>query len=110
MKRHLTAAIGSALGNLLLLAGSVVVSFFLAEGLMRLVFEPVDFLSPYMVVDNVLRHRVEPHSGGHDVWGFRNKSVPSRADIVAIGDSLTYGVAAPATHSWPAALGRHAHR
>ena len=39
---------------------------------------------------------VRGHSGGHDAWGFRNIRTPESAEIVCIGDSMTYGQAAPA--------------
>jgi hypothetical protein len=90
--------------NLLLLGVSGLVSIALLEGVARLVVHPVDYLLPTIVADPVLGHRVEGGSGGHDEWGFRNFERPQRADIVAIGDSMTYGIAARATDSWPAAL------
>lgn len=40
-------------------------------------------------------------SGPHDLLGFRNDSVPSRPDIIAIGDSQTYGLNASMEQSWP---------
>ena len=43
---------------------------------------------------------------GFDRWGFRNREVPESADIVAIGDSHTYGNAARMEDSWPYVLGR----
>ncbi|HVY56001.1 MAG TPA: hypothetical protein VHC46_09625, partial [Thermodesulfobacteriota bacterium] len=62
------------------------------------------FLKPKRVPDEVLRYRIVPGTGAHDSLGFRNKSVPDRADIVAIGDSHTYGISARASESWPSAL------
>ncbi|MEZ6016467.1 MAG: SGNH/GDSL hydrolase family protein [Planctomycetota bacterium] len=32
-----------------------------------------------------------PNRGSIDAWGFRNASVPERADVVCLGDSQTYG-------------------
>lgn len=87
-----------------LLAGSFFVAGFLAEGLARLVVNPVDYLLAHPVFDSVLGGRLEPHDAGHDKWGFRNHEVPEQADIVTIGDSQTYGVGAPAQLSWPAQL------
>jgi hypothetical protein len=66
----------------------------------------VDYLQAYLVDDTVLGHRIRPNSSGHDAWGFRNTSVPDSAQIVAIGDSHTYGVSAPGRNSWPAQLGK----
>lgn len=39
-----------------------------------------------------------------DLLGFRNRSVPVVADVVAIGDSQTVGVNAPIDANWPGAL------
>jgi hypothetical protein len=54
--------------------------------------------------DEVLGHQIAAGTGGHDDWGFRNYEVPQKADIVAIGDSQTYGISATFTESWPAHL------
>ncbi len=89
-----------------LLLASTVASGLAGEGLARLALNPVDYLAVDPVFDPVLRVRLEPNAGGHDSWGFRNRSVPDRADIVTIGDSQTYGISAPAHSSWPAQLAR----
>lgn len=78
----------------------------MAEGVSRTVFDPIDFLKPRRVADGVLRYRIEPGTGAHDARGYRNKEVPDTAEIVAIGDSHTYGISARASESWPSALGR----
>ena len=83
---------------------STLAALLLAEGLSRLVLNPVDYLAVNTVHDPVLRGRLEPGAGGHDEWGFRNRAVPEQADIITIGDSQTYGVSAPARRSWPAQL------
>jgi hypothetical protein len=85
---------------------SLALSLLVAEGASRLVFDPVDFLKPRRIPDEVLRYRIEPGTGAHDALGFRNKSVPDTAEVVAIGDSHTYGISAKASESWPSALGR----
>jgi hypothetical protein len=41
-----------------------------------------------------------------DKWGFRNPKVPETAEIVAVGDSHTYGNTARMVDSWPYVLGR----
>ncbi len=84
---------------------SLAVTILIAEGLSRIVFDPIDFLKPRRVPDDVLRYRIEPATGAHDDLGFRNKSVPDTAEVVAIGDSHTYGISARASESWPGALG-----
>ena len=93
------------LGNLVLLLASLVISVLAAELLARLVLDPVDYLLPQVAPDDFLSYRVRGYSGGHDAWGFRNIRTPESAEIVCIGDSMTYGQAAPARDSWPAILG-----
>lgn len=90
--------------NLLLVLASVLVALVAGELMARLVLDPVDYLLPQVVPDDVLSYRIEPNSGGHDAWGFRNPRVPRSAQIVCIGDSMTYGEQALASESWPAVL------
>jgi len=94
------------LGTLALLAASLGVAALLAEWALRWRLDEVDYLQPRLESHPVLRHAVVPGSGGHDAWGFRNPQVPERVEILAVGDSQTYGVSAPARHSWPAWLAR----
>jgi hypothetical protein len=70
------------------------------------VLDPIDYLLPELVKDDFLLHRIEGYSGGHDAWGYRNTRTPDSADIVCIGDSVTYGISAKASDSWPTVLGR----
>ena len=74
---------------------------------MRIRFKPVNYLKPYLVRDDILGHKIQHNSAGHDSWGYRNRIVPKRVDIVAIGDSMTYGVSATADNSWPALLQKY---
>ncbi len=70
--------------------------------------------APRNVNDPLLGHRPNPDFAEHDEWGFRNalvgplglrsRKVPERIDVVALGDSQTYGINAPANKSWPAQL------
>lgn len=45
------------------------------------------------------------HSGGeigpHDMAGFRNPAIPNVVDVIALGDSQTYGAGATMAESWP---------
>jgi hypothetical protein len=72
----------------------------------RLVLNPADYLNVEMVEDPVLGRRLAPGSAGFDAWGFRNGKVPATAEVVAIGDSHTYGNCAQMQESWPHVLGR----
>lgn len=94
------------LKKLLLMLIAVALFLLAAEGLSRVFFDPTDYLWRRLKSDDILRYGVEPNTRGHDSWGFRNKSVSTRADIVAIGDSQTYGTSALAKHSWPSILGK----
>ena len=62
--------------------------------------------------DAVLGMRMPPNAPGHDARGFRNAAAPERADLVAIGDSHTWGSNALIDEAWPQvlgpSLGRHA--
>jgi hypothetical protein len=82
----------------------LVIGLPLGEGLARLAFEPLDYLLPERVPDDLLGFRVAPYSGRHDAWGFRNRRVPERVDIVTIGDSQTYGWASRWRGAWPTRL------
>lgn len=94
--------------NLAIFAGSAVVGLLLCESGLRLFLRPADYLGVEMVKDDALGAVPSTHTraGGFDAWGFRNKKVPVEADIVAIGDSHTYGNTATMVDSWPYALGR----
>ncbi|HMH54130.1 MAG TPA: hypothetical protein VK548_28110 [Candidatus Acidoferrum sp.] len=92
--------------NVGVLFAAVAISLVLAEGAARLVLNPADFLSVTTVRDDVLGIRVAPGTAGFDEWGFRNPRVPGAADIVAIGDSHTYGNNATMSQSWPYVAGR----
>ncbi len=94
------------LKKLLLVLISIFFSLLIAEGISRIIFDPIDYLKPERIPDDILRFKILPNTGAHDSWGYRNKSVPSTADIVAIGDSNTYGISAAATNSWPSVLGQ----
>lgn len=92
------------LKNLVILGISCLVSVFLAETAARLVFDPVDYLAVETVPDPVLNHRIAPGASGHDDWGYRNKGIPASAEVLAIGDSMTYGIMAKSYEAWPAQL------
>jgi hypothetical protein len=93
--------------NLAVFVASVGVGLLLCEFGSRLVLNPADYLNVAMVKDPVLgRTPSATARGGFDALGFRNRTVPETAEIVAIGDSQTYGNAATMDDSWPYALGR----
>jgi len=56
--------------------------------------------------DTKLGWRPNPNSPEHDSRGWRNENVPDRAAIVALGDSMTYGVWARRNDAWPQEMER----
>jgi hypothetical protein len=57
------------------------------------------------VADRALSWRGNPEYPEHDRLGFRNSSVPSEVQVVALGDSQTYGSNVHPSDTWPHALG-----
>jgi hypothetical protein len=91
-------------GRLIALFIGILFTIFAGEAMLRLTLDEVNYLQPKVQAHPSLGHAIVPHSGGHDAWGFRNKRVPQSVEIVAIGDSVTYGVSATADESWPSWL------
>ena len=66
----------------------------------------------FILQDPVSRVRALPFfpdivgAGPHDLLGFRNFAVPDTADVVAIGDSQTYGNNARLEDNWPSQMAR----
>lgn len=94
-----------ALGGMALCVSGAL-AILLCEILSRILLNPADFLSPQTVQDDVLGIAIAPQSSGFDTWGFRNSKVPDRADVVAIGDSHTYGNTAKMDDAWPAVVAK----
>jgi lysophospholipase L1-like esterase len=69
-----------------------------------------DLLSPELklidpiIPDTALKHRPSPEHPEHDARGYRNADTLSRAAIVAIGDSQTYGDGVARNEAWPIQL------
>ena len=78
----------------------------LCELIARLILNPVDYLSPVLVRDEILGIRLPGKSGGHDKWEFRNAKVPETAEIVALVDFHSYGNTAKMNEAWPKVLAR----
>jgi hypothetical protein len=85
---------------------SITIGVLLCEAGSRLLLNPADYLSATTVKDKVLGITIASHSRGFDEWGFRNRRVPSRADVVALGDSHTYGNTATMDDAWPSVVAR----
>ncbi len=95
--RYAPIALNLSLSLVGLLAGLLMVEFVLG-------LEQRSLVQP--VADPQLGLRLPSNAAGHDSWGFRNEAVPEQVDIVAIGDSQTYGVGASRDRAWPQTLAR----
>jgi len=91
----------TAAANGLVLLVSLAAAVLLCEAGARLFLDPADYVSVTTERDDILGIRIAPGSPGFDKWGFRNRSVPSSASVVALGDSHTYGNNATMADSWP---------
>lgn len=54
--------------------------------------------------DRALGHRMSPYLPGLDQRGYRNPAPLARAEILALGDSYTYGMPARPEEAWPLVL------
>jgi hypothetical protein len=96
----------SAVINLGVLVVSIGIALLIAEFISRFVFNPSDILKLEVVGDDILGAVPSPSAlAGFDKWGFRNRGVPETVDIVAVGDSHTYGNTARMVDAWPYVLG-----
>ena len=103
-KSILTKAIKSVIQNGLVTIFAIAISLLLSECGARLLLNPADYLSAATIRDDILGIRIASGSKGFDEWGFRNPNVPRTADIVALGDSHTYGNNATMSESWPSVV------
>jgi SGNH hydrolase-like domain, acetyltransferase AlgX len=85
---------------------SCTIGLLLSEACAHLLLNPADYLSVTTTQDDILGIRIAQGAVGFDEWGFRNPGVPSTAEIVAIGDSHTYGNNATMSASWPYVVAR----
>lgn len=95
--------------RLLALVGGLVLGLALAEAGARLL-EPggsLEGLSSEIgerIDDPVLDYRTRPNTGQNDAAGYRNPEALAQAEVVALGDSQTWGVNAEMDETWPARL------
>ncbi|HXA96469.1 MAG TPA: SGNH/GDSL hydrolase family protein [Candidatus Dormibacteraeota bacterium] len=103
--------------SLALQAGLLIASVVAAEGLLQLAsrmsptverrLAPPWEVDQSVVPDERMVWRGNPLRPDHDRWGYRNPDRPARADVVALGDSQTYGPDDP-SRAWPSVLARRA--
>lgn len=75
------------------------------------VFRDEDYAShEFLLNDPITKVRAKPlmetanGTGPHDILGFRNMDIPDHPDVIAIGDSQTYGIGEPIDSDWPSQL------
>jgi len=95
------------LKKILILTSSIILTLILLEVGLRilaayLIYSPKN----NSVYDDRLGRKFIPSVLDIDENGFRNPAVPEEVDIVAMGDSHTYGVNVKSENSWPAQLAR----
>ena len=73
---------------------------------MDMLLSELDELKQERKIVDGLFARPNPEYYGHDKNGWRNKSVPSSVDVVAMGDSQTYGWNLNSNQAWPQQLDR----
>lgn len=92
--------------RLLVVALSLVIGVIAFEIASRFILNPADYLAVSSIDDPILGMTIAPESPGWDRWGFRNREVPASADIVALGDSHTFGNTAKMNEAWPQVVAR----
>lgn len=76
------------------------------------VFRVSDFRTRRPIIPGPFVGRAKPLGrdiekyGPNDLLGFRNRSIPTAAPIIAIGDSQTYGTNVTLERNWPSTLAR----
>src|SRR5688572_289065 len=93
-------------GMVVVVVVSVLIGVIAFEIAGRFILNPADYLAVTTLADPILGMTIEPDSPGFDRWGFRNREVPKSVDIVALGDSHTYGNTAKMHEAWPEVLAR----
>lgn len=94
------------LGNLILLTVSVILTLALMETALQILDLPRQPMKPDKIKDPILVYKIPADWPGVDKDGFRNRSIPARADVVTLGDSHTYGLNADIESNWPGQLAK----
>ncbi len=106
-----------ASSKIILVVASLLVGLLLTEGVFRLFSSPKPTSPPQLTSfaasnivkpDPYVRWRMIPNTPDHDSQGWRNGNgeAPKQVDIIAIGDSHTWGSNVVMTDAWNQALGR----
>jgi hypothetical protein len=108
MNRDLKIHAGDQSRNILLglcvFLGAVICALLMAEiGLRVFTQFPVSYRSN-RIADPDFGYRLSPRLADVDENGFRNSSSADSFDVLAVGDSNTFGVNVSSEHAWPAEL------
>lgn len=95
-----------SLRNLVLLAFSVILTLAAVEAALRVADFPRQPMKPDKIKDPILAYKIPPTWPGVDADGYRNPGIPDQVDIVALGDSHTYGLNADIDTNWPGQLAK----
>lgn len=102
LRRRLIFPTLAILIGLILIEGLLWLLAFSSSNIAKLLDEPWgQERRDWIIPDVTLGHRPNPAFHEHDSNGFRNLTVPESVDLVAIGDSQTYGVGVEPDESWP---------
>jgi len=92
--------------NLLLAGISIVLGLIMTELALRWTTPFPTTLMKNTIYDEILEYKMNPKAEGIDENGFRNPRALKQAEIIALGDSHTYGYNVESEDSWPQILGR----
>ena len=104
---HIFRSVGAIALILISTLGALLIGEFILRFAWTAAEDNIFPIQATIIDDPILGHRIKPHDSGHDALGYRNLKVPEHADVVAIGDSMTYGYGVGATrnNSWPSQVG-----
>jgi len=103
-RRFILAATAISISTILTITVSEIMLHVVARTFPRVetvLFSP---MGEPILSDTELGVRGNPKFPEHDANGFRNRGVPDTTDIVAIGDSQTYGTGVALDQAWPRVL------
>lgn len=99
--------VGLVVLNIIIVESSLHIASLISSDVTRFLKSPWASANVY---NARLGSRPNPLYMEHDKKGFRNLKVPSKADIIALGDSQTYGNGVDREEAWPSQLQSMTHK